>query len=391
GMACGIALSLEQMLGGPVSAAGPRFQELVSNTVLAVLAETTGAAAISPAIAELARGVTMTTTNLRILAAIGVILGLVGGAGAGIYLAAAAEQPATKVARNAPAAPPANAGNPIDAQPAKEAKPATEPEDATTGAALLALPFGDKINGAIPLQDLLEGIERRTELLVRVDVAAFKRMGLFVDADGNAAMNPEQFLKLLYQTSAFLPRKTDKLAIRDILNDALAQVPLGHPVTYQVRGNQLVIVPAYVPPLRPGHDPLHPDPTNDEAPALTERMLSEQIYGGVVQVAAERKPLAEILADLRKQTGANIVLDPRCEAERGKATAVTVSLNDVRLYDALRVIADMAELKMVYAGNIYYVTTPENAKAFQPQPQPNQPLFPQGLGGVPTAPPPAGK
>src|SRR5262245_64298553 len=62
----------------------------------------------------------------------------------------------------------------------------------------------------------------------------------------------------------------------------------------------------------------------------------------------------------RSQTGANIVLDPRCEAGDKKAT-ITVTLSDVRLYDALRVIADLAELKMVYAGNIYYVTTPANA------------------------------
>ena len=94
-------------------------------------------------------------------------------------------------------------------------------------------------------------------------------------------------------------------------------------------------------------------------------------------MAAERKPLAEVLADLRKQTGANIVLDPRCEPLVAKAT-VSVTLGDVRLYDALQVIADMVELKMVYAGNIYYVTTPANAKAFQPAPRPPVP--------VPTAP-----
>ena len=32
----------------------------------------------------------------------------------------------------------------------------------------------------------------------------------------------------------------------------------------------------------------------------------------------------------------------------------------------IRVIADMAELKLVYAGNIYYVTTTANARTFQP-------------------------
>ena len=40
---------------------------------------------------------------------------------------------------------------------------------------------------------------------------------------------------------------------RDVLADALAQVwSESSPVTYQVRGSQIVIVPAYVPPFRPG-------------------------------------------------------------------------------------------------------------------------------------------
>jgi hypothetical protein len=123
------------------------------------------------------------------------------------------------------------------------------------------------------------------------------------------------------------------------------------------------MVAADIPSHRPGVDPLHPG--DDEEPShLTSRMVHEQVYGGVVAVAAEQKPLADVLADLRKQTGANIVLDPRAAAVASKAT-LTVTLSDVRLYDALRVLADMAELRLVYAGNIYYVTTPENARTFQ--------------------------
>ena len=61
-----------------------------------------------------------------------------------------------------------------------------------------------------------------------------------------------------------------------------------------------------------------------------------------------------------------------------------MNLRDARLYDALRVIADMAELKMVYAGNIYYVTTAANAKTFQPsRPTEAAPVIPPGgLGGL---------
>jgi hypothetical protein len=173
-----------------------------------------------------------------------------------------------------------------------------------------------------------------------------------------AGEQSEQFLNQIYGCNLVLPRRFDKLPTRDVLADALAQVP-GPQCTYQVRGSQLVIVPAYRPPGRPGFNPLDPwdqTPGDKNVPLISDKLLSEQIYGGVVSVTAENKPLTEILSELRAQTGANIVLDPRCQAQAEKVE-LSISLNDVRLYDALKVIADMAELKLVYAGNIYYVTT----------------------------------
>jgi YHS domain-containing protein len=161
------------------------------------------------------------------------------------------------------------------------------------------------------------------------------------------------------------------------------------PCTYQVRGNQLVIIPAYYPPNKPGFDVLNPVrqqsvsvQEEEDVAFLDVKKTHMQIYGGVVNILVEKRPLPEILADLRTQTRANIVLDPRCQAQVQKAN-LSITLNDVRLYDAVRVIADMAELKMVYAGNVYYVTTPENAKVFFPPPPPAKQFVPLGvLGGV---------
>ena len=44
-----------------------------------------------------------------------------------------------------------------------------------------------------------------------------------------------------------LPRRADKMSVRDVITDALAQVRISHPCTYQIRGGQILIVPAYVP------------------------------------------------------------------------------------------------------------------------------------------------
>jgi RNA polymerase sigma factor (sigma-70 family) len=368
GVAVGTGLSLGQMLGGPLGAAdGPAFHELISHTVRAVLLEAAGpgTGAVSPAVEELARGVTMfTTMKLRLLAAVAVALGILGGAGAGVYYAAAADNPAQPVTS---ADPPAVVLK-LDGKLASETAPSQG--DVKGTAAALDRSLGIKAEG-LPMGELLDQIEELTGLVVRVDVAAFRRLGAF-----DTEVNPEDatlFLRTLYETKPVLPRKVEKLPIRDVLADALAQTRGAHPSTFQVRGTQLVIVPAFVPPVRPGANPLDPNPEDGDAPLLNPKNLNEQIYGPVVSVIADRKPLPEILADLRKQTGANIVLDPRCEA-LDKKPSVTISLSDVRLYDALRVIADMSDLKMVYAGNVYYVTTPLNAKAFQPPvPRPTSP------------------
>ena len=389
GVAVGLGVTLEQLLGGPLRASeGPAFQELVSHTVRAVLTEAAGpgAGAVSPAVADLAHGVATMTTNLRLLAAVAMTLGLFGGVGAGIYFATAADDPAKPAAAASdpkpakPVVPPAPEFPKLDAAPL---------EDAKGTAAALARPFGVPVGPeGTPVEELLERIEKDTDLVVRVDVAAFRRVGVFA-ANGDGNLTASELLRAVYESKAILPRRAEKLAVRDVLADALAQIPTSPPCTYQVRGSQLVIVPAYVPPSRPGVNPLDPDDLAETA--LDPRLVHEQIYGGVVSVTAERKPLAEILADLRKQTGANIVLDPRCEAQE-KKTALTVNLSDARLYDALRVIADMAELKMVYAGNIYYVTTAANAKTFQPaRPTEAAPVIPPGglggLGGGPVIPP----
>jgi RNA polymerase sigma factor (sigma-70 family) len=357
GVAVGAGVALEPLLGGPVGAAGPKLVELIRNTVPAVLAEAAGpgTGAVSPAVIELARGVSAMTTNLRLLVVLTVALGLMGGAGAGLYLATAAEpvKGAAKAPEPKPAPPAPPADKPVGAE---------EKANAAAPTALLLKPIGKGLDpGGAPLEEIFARIEEQTELIVRVDVAAFRRVGALGEGpDGEAA--PDQLLRTIYETKAVFPRQVEKLPMRDVLTDGLAQIRAPLQCTYQIRGSQLVIVPAYTPPFRPGVDPLSP---GEETGLFTIRMIQEQIYGGVVSVAADKKPLADILADLRKQTGANIVLDPRCEAQEKKA-ALSVNLSDVRLYDALRVLTDMAELKLVYTGNIYYVTTVANAKTFQP-------------------------
>jgi len=322
------------------------------------------------------------------------------GTATGIYFATAADPPKPidkQVAKTDDASPttnklPVSVGT---AEPAGDTDPLQRP---LKGLQNVLLKFPD----GIPLENLFKMIEDETDLIIRVDVAAFRRLGA-VESDGPDSA--KRFLNRIYDSKAILPRRAEKMPLRDVLGDSLAQILFGgeggdllFQCTYQIRGSQIVIVPAYRPPVKPGVDALNPIPQQplpgmdgEETTILPIKALWEQVYGGVVSVSADKKPLAEILSDLRKQTGANIVFDPRCDTSDKKKAPLTITLNDVRLYDALRVVADMAELKMVYAGNIYYVTTPENAKTFYPSaaPRPPQSMNPGGGFGGGNPPPPA--
>lgn len=69
---------------------------------------------------------------------------------------------------------------------------------------------------------------------------------------------------------------------------------------------------------------------------------------------------AQALKELANRTGANIVLDVRTK-EKGKSP-INANLQQVPLETAVRMLADMADLKAIVLDNALYVTTEENAK-----------------------------
>lgn len=131
----------------------------------------------------------------------------------------------------------------------------------------------------------------------------FRRLGI---ADPEEAGSLEKLLRGMYDAKVMLPRQAHRLPLRDILSDALAQNTFpGVICTYQVRGTQIVIIPSYEPPVKPGVDPLQDNIqvglTDEREPFLTAKMTSAQIYGGVVSLSVNKKPLADLRADLRSR------------------------------------------------------------------------------------------
>jgi hypothetical protein len=83
----------------------------------------------------------------------------------------------------------------------------------------------------------------------------------------------------------------------------------------------------------------------------------------LVHADIEKLALADALKLLGDQTGGNVVLDVRA-GEKGK-TPVTARFSNVPLDTAVRLLADMADLRSVEVEGVLYVTSKENATALR--------------------------
>ncbi len=274
---------------------------------------------------------------------------------------------ATLLAIGSRALPPAGAEEPpaikapVPAK-AKEAGPADETE---VRALLRQKPKFEAGEGGTPMQQILKLLSSEHGLTVRLDLAAFKR---FRSNDGAAAAGPAQVFVVFRAPAApdeFQPFYDAKIRLSitasytlgDLLTDLCAQLP--GKCAYRVRHNQVLIGPAFAAPTIPGSG------VNNEtsAPLVPQNVLVEQLFGEPVSVALEDKPLTDAVAELRKITGANIVLDARTKDKAKQVVSGT--FDDARLLTVLELLADMCELKVVSNNNVFYITSVENAAKMQ--------------------------
>ncbi len=368
GLAVTGGATLEALLRpGPAVA----LTELIDRTARAAVAYAAAGGAAADPLSSIADGVTPTmgTAKLKLWVAAGMSLALFGTAGLGLYRAPAGQEK-PKSSLPAEKAEPAKKG---EAKPAggleAEAGPPALKDEAAVRAALQR-PVQLEVDG-ISLRELLDLLYVRYGVVARIDMAAYQRAG-----------GPPDFRP--YEAKITLP-VTRGMSVADMLTDALAQIETGggggvagFTFTYRVRGNQVLIVPAYQPPVLPGSG-AHSEPGSIQ-PLVDSRRLLEQIVGPPVSLAIEDKPLTAAVQELRKLTGANIVIDARCRDSARQAVSAT--FDDVRLLTALQILADMCELRPVALNNVYYITTPENAARLQREV--NRDLF--GEPPVPTPP-----
>jgi RNA polymerase sigma factor (sigma-70 family) len=173
------------------------------------------------------------------------------------------------------------------------------------------------------LPDALELISDKYDLTIRINEPAFKEM------------TPGWELE---ETKVLLPVVTN-VTVRQALGMLFEQAG----VQYVVQNNDLIVVPQ----------------------AWVDRGMP---FRQLIDANFKQTPLREAFEKLSRQTGTTIILDER--VAKGSDEAVTLRLQRVPLVTAVFVLADMKGLRAVPLSNLLYVTSKQNADAFETQQAP---------------------
>ena len=165
-----------------------------------------------------------------------------------------------------------------------------------------------------PLREALSHIAERNSMTILIDDEAFK-------ADSGQPDIEAQPIRL--------PRLTN-VRLRTVLRAILEQVN----GDYYVRDDVLMIVPR-------------------------QRIQSGAVLRQSIDLDLEKRPLAAALKELSDMTGVSVVLD--AQKLKDSKIEVTADLRNVPLDCAVRILADMADMKSVVMDNLLYVTSIENA------------------------------
>ena len=109
----------------------------------------------------------------------------------------------------------------------------------------------------------------------------------------------------------------------------------------------------------------------------TEDMAMMRQMRQHVTVDMDKVDLGSALRQVARDAGVNVLVDSRVEKDAD--AKVTLHLEDVPLETAVRLLAEMANLKLVRIGNVLFVTSKDNANELRQDPDLNQPPQPPSL------------
>ena len=113
----------------------------------------------------------------------------------------------------------------------------------------------------------------------------------------------------------------------------------------------------------------------DAVVITTEDQATARQMGQHIGVSFDKVELAAALKQIAHDTGVNLALDPRAEKEA--SAKVSLQVEDMPLETAVRLLAEMAGLKPVRAGNTLFVTKKEVAAELRADPDLNPAATPK--------------
>jgi type II secretory pathway component GspD/PulD (secretin) len=217
---------------------------------------------------------------------------------------------------------------------------------------LCLLPFAtvlggqsDKLRGALEqpivldfigqsLHAALEHVAERAGVPVSIDQVALAQLGIISDEETGRVQ---------------VKAKDEKVAV--VLRRLLA----GYRLTYVLLDDTLLI-------------------TSEDG--AVRRLLQQR-----VDVNLTDAPLAKAARDLGRRHSVNVVIDPRCSKQA--QALVTLQLDGAAFETAVRLLAELADLKSVRLGNVLFITSEERASRIRREEQgagEGVPMVPGGLG-----------
>jgi len=96
----------------------------------------------------------------------------------------------------------------------------------------------------------------------------------------------------------------------------------------------------------------------ETAEAKAAEEMIKKLETPIVSVEYKASPLADVLSELQKVTGVNILLDPKVQEARQNVDAVTLKLEKVKAISVLQNLLKMYDLVAVYGDEALMVTLP---------------------------------
>ncbi len=199
--------------------------------------------------------------------------------------------------------------------------------------------FGGIDDPETKLDDALGFLDKTYDLKFEINEQAFK---------------DEMFEGIADQAIRKALPKMSNVSLETALRRILSRIQAPSGTTFVVRGGVIEITTGRY---------ASPSQWRRPEPTVTQDSDVPVVPAPQTSVAFDKRELRDALQEIADATGVNVLVDSRVQ-EKGK-TPITASLQNVDVDTVFKLLADMAGLQTVLVGDVFYVTTKENAEVLR--------------------------